>query len=97
MFYCLTVGINASRRYYGTIRTLSIYNQSTYVYGLDKLCNQTGAANLCLNLTTSTQIVTVSTTIVISQAVAMMNYSYLLLACSLIFYYMHQKICLDLV
>lgn len=33
--------INASRRFYGVIQTLSITNKTTYVSGLDSLCNLT--------------------------------------------------------
>jgi hypothetical protein len=83
-WYCFVLGINPSRRYYGIISTLSIVNNTKYIYGLDKLCNQTGPASLCLNITTSTSIVNVATTIVISRATITMNYSYLWLVSSFI-------------
>ncbi len=91
--YYFALDINSSRRYYGVISTLSIVNQTEYIYGLDKLCNQTGPANRCLNITTSTSIVNVATTIVINRTIATMNYSYVLLVSCLTIYYIYRSIC----
>lgn len=71
---CWNEDINVARRYYGVISTLSIVNNTKYVYGLDKLCNQTGPAYLCLNLTTSTEISYLATTFVVSQSKSTMTF-----------------------
>jgi hypothetical protein len=93
--YYFALDVNSSRRYYGVISTLSIVNQTEYIYGLDSLCNKYSAIRNCLNLSTSTSIVNVATTMIINRTVSINNYSYVsfILLCScLIIYYIHRCI-----
>jgi hypothetical protein len=91
VFVYSDLDVNPSRRYYGIISQLSILNTTKYIYGLDKLCNQSGAAILCLNITTSTSIVSVSTTIITNRTIITMNYSYVLLCSCLMVYCIYRK------
>ncbi|CAF0719985.1 unnamed protein product [Rotaria sordida] len=71
--------INSARRYYGIISALSIVNRTKYIYNLDRICSRINASNNCLDITTSTGINIVATTIIINRTIITMNYSYILL------------------
>ena len=74
-YFALSLGINSARRYYGIIRTLSIVNRTTYIYGMDTLCNQYAMTRNCFTITTSTSVINLATTMTINGTRANNNYS----------------------